>query len=80
MPDTEYRNLRREFNAKLREVSGHVAAARLFMNDADLLQAYEEAEKIQMTAFDAKDLLGRLVQQKSMPSPEEYARGDGENE
>lgn len=58
---TEYKKVRLEFNKYLRTISGHVAAARLFMSDADLQRAYEEAEKIQHTAFDAKDLLAKLV-------------------
>lgn len=62
MADTkEFKILRTAFNANLRRVSGHVAAARLFMESGDLSRAYYEAEKIQYAGFDAKDLLGKLV-------------------
>lgn len=70
MPDTEYRKLRIEFKRQLKIIRGHVSAANLFIESGDLLQAYQEAEKIQMTGFDAKDLLGKLVQERSMPQIE----------
>lgn len=58
----EYRQLRLEFNRKLKMIRGHTAAAKLFMESGDLQRAYEEAENIQLIGFDAKDLLGKLAQ------------------
>ncbi len=53
----EYRKLRIAFNANLRRVRGHVAAAKMFMDSGDLTQAYGEAEMAQMAAYDAKEIL-----------------------
>ena len=50
-----------EFNKKLRIVRGHTAAAKMFIESGDLDRAYQEAEKIQEAAFEAKDLLANLV-------------------
>ena len=61
MEKTEYRNLQKAFNANLRRVRGHVAAAQMFMNAGDLARAYKEAEGAQFAAFDAKDLVNNVL-------------------
>lgn len=57
----EFRKLRSEFKANLRRIRGHVAAANMYIESADIANAYIEAEKCQEAAFDAKDVLSKLV-------------------
>lgn len=58
---SEYKKLRVEFNQYLRRVRGHAAAAKMFIESGDLSRAYDEAQNIQDAAYEAKDLLARLV-------------------
>ena len=53
--------LKTSFNSNLRRVRGHVAAARMFMEGGDFVSAYDEAEKAQHAAFDAKDSITRVL-------------------